>query len=214
MNPTDLLRGFAPRSDASEPFYPNRAVGHAPAMLNSMNLLSAAAVAANVMRAVAARQGTRVKPSAFDKLLDVLENALPEGVAHHCAAEAEAVLNWLAEAPSTLAEEETGVPELDIVRAGDLESRRAIAQWAISEDLDLEAEFYDAERRLWRRVRATPLRLVEDEMASETLVLEVDSARYELAITDIRWLMPVARNPDAAGEEQLADVLPFPSGNR
>jgi hypothetical protein len=206
-----FLRGFAPRHDSNEPFYPDRATGHAPAMLNSMGLLSAATVAARVMQSVSHRAGTRVKKSKFDKLVDVLENAIPEEVFHHCSAEAERVLAWLAEAPTTLADEETGVPELDIVRAGDVESRRAIARWAMDEGLDLEAEFYDAERRLWRRVRATPIDLVDNEShLGETLLLDVDSARYELAITDIRWLMPVGRDPNAAGEAELAEILPFP----
>jgi hypothetical protein len=210
----DFLTGFAPRHDAHEPFYPDRTTGHSPAMLNSMGLLTTATVAANVLRAVAHRSGTRVKPSHIDKLLGVLEHAIPEEVFNHCRAEAERILGWLQEAPSTLAPDETGIPELDIVRAGDLESRRNIALWAMNQDLDLEAEFYDADRRLWRRVRATPVRLVDDdEHLGETLVLEVDAADYELALTDIRWLMPVARDPDAAGETQLADILQFPGGD-
>lgn len=209
MKLSDYLVGFAPRHDSGEAFYPDRATGHAPAMLNSMNLLSAAAVAANVLGAIATRAGTRVKPSSITKLIDILQNALPDEVLHHCEAEAERILTWLAEAPSTRTEEETGVPELDIVRSGDLESRRAVATWAMAEGMDLEAEFYDADRRLWRRVRATPERLEEIE-GSETLTLTVDAARYELAITDIRWLMPVERNPDRAGEAKMADVLPFP----
>lgn len=209
MKPNDFLVGFAPRQDASEAFYPDRASGHAPAMLNSMGLLSAAAVAAHVMRAVAARGGTRVRPAIISKLADLLDNALPDEVFHHCEAEAERILSWLAEAPTTLAMETTGVPELDIVRAGDLDSRRAVASWAMEEGMDLEAEFYDADRRLWRRVRATPERL-EDIEGSETLVLTVDSLLYELSMRDIRWLMPVDRDSAAAGEAEMAEILPFP----
>jgi|SRR5690554_3701558 len=133
-----FLRHLAPRPDAPQPFYPERVEPSAPALLNTMDMLSAAYVGGRLVQAIALRGGTRQKPSAAEGLLRRLSRALPEEVIHHCEAEAERILEWLHEAETLPEPPSPQHPELDLMLASDIESRLQVARQALEQGLDLE----------------------------------------------------------------------------
>lgn len=214
-----FLLGRQPRHDLGETFVPDLVEEHEPALINTMAMLNAAAVGARLLKVVAERGGARLKPSALDKLLDVVHHALPEEVVHHCDDEARRIVEWL-EHPEPIDHDallpDAGLPELDIMRHSDIASRVSVAEYAIAEGMDVELEYYEPERRIWPRIRAEPVDIVfeDDEAAAAAFVeapyfvFEDESGLLHIAVRNVRWLMPVAHRdtPEPAG----ARVLEFP----
>lgn len=216
------LRGLNPRADLRENFYPDQVETYKPALLNAMPLLSATAVATRVLEVVARRGGTRIKPSALERLRQILEHVLPHEVIAHCDDEAQRVLRWLEGEAETIeagsAVEGSETPELDMMFAADLESRISVVEFALREEFDLELEYYDASEEVWPRLRATPLALRTQEGTDEPAETElvVDAALAEplvIPVRSLRWLMPVSRRarPEQPRPPSRGKVLEFPS---
>jgi hypothetical protein len=229
MDWKEFLPGRKPRVDLSEPFAAESFDIDHPALLNQQPVVIAAAVAARLLEIVAMRGGTRVKPSAAEKLRRVLWRALPEPAANLCDDEASRILRWLAD-PDTYeakASETDDTPEIDIILEADIESRISVAQLAIDEGYDLELEYLDPDENVWPRIRCTPLELVgvgadeqadEDEPEEKQPELRADSdfGELDIPIRHIRWLMPVSshRHQRAEGKEKPAGkLLSFPTGD-
>ncbi|TXD34735.1 hypothetical protein FRC98_18050 [Lujinxingia vulgaris] len=198
-----FLRHLAPRPDAQQPFYPERVEPVGPALLPTMDLLSAAYVGGRLIEALALRGGTRVRAGAAGALLKRLSRALPEEVVNHCEAEAERALAWLHEAETLPEPPSPRHPELDLMLSSDVKSRLEVAQRALEEGQGLELERYDAEQHLWFRHRATPLELIDASAGDMQSALRLRDERgdvLEIPLKAIRWLMPVAP-PQKAGDQ-------------
>ncbi|TXD41629.1 hypothetical protein FRC96_03955 [Lujinxingia vulgaris] len=220
------LRHLAPRPDAQQPFYPERVEPVGPALLPTMDLLSAAYVGGRLIEALALRGGTRVRAGAAGALLKRLSRALPEEVVNHCEAEAERALSWLHEAETLPEPPSPQHPELDLMLSSDVKSRLEVAQRALEEGQGLELERYDAEQHLWFRHRATPLELIDAGAGDLQSALRLRDERgdtLEVPLKAIRWLMPVAlssKTKDAATKgatsseapPQGGELLSFPFG--
>lgn len=195
-------------------FYPDKVDVEKPVLLNTMGPMSAAFVGARLLRAMAARGGTRVRPSASEKLEGLIGRALPDEVLHHCEAEAERILEWLdLELPAEdLLQSASPSPELDIMVAADLESRLSVARFALEEDYDLELEYFDEESKSWPRLRAALLE-ISDESAADfhtALLLRDAQGEWEVPLKHVRWLMPVPPRSYDEDDDKGADVLQFP----
>ena len=203
---SDLLRGIGQRADLQEAFAPDLTDTHQPALLNTMPTLNAAFVAARVLYVISKRGGTKVKSPHLERLTAILEKALPEEVQHHCDEEARRILDWLEFPPTPKKDDE--IPELEVMHAGDIASRVATTDYALQEGYDLELEYYDPERKIWPRLRATPLRIEHPEDEPSFVVVEHASGKAEITFENIRWLMPVRRLKRATHPD--ARVLQFP----
>ncbi|RAL21150.1 hypothetical protein DL240_13535 [Lujinxingia litoralis] len=216
-----FLNHLAPRQDARQPFYPERLEPVAPALLNTMDVLSAAYLGGRLLVAIALRGGTRQKPSSSERLVKRLRRALPEEVVHHLEAEAELILEWLHEAETRPDAPSPRHPEIDLMLAADVESRLELVRLALREGADLELERYDQEDRRWLRHRATPLELIDaqaGDLKSAVVLRDERGECVEVPIKAIRWLMPVsprqASSPAPPPEPPPAEVLSFPFGGR
>jgi len=205
---TKFFKGIGKRRDLSESFYPDMVDTHEPALLNQMPALTAAAVGARLMKVLADKGATRVKPSAVKSLLEVLEHALPEDVRHHADDEVVRIINWLQFPPEPVDPEDQD-PQKRIMHEGDVETRIATAEYALQNDFDLELEYWSPDRKIWPHRRARPIRVERGETVDDAyLVIEHPFGRSEIAFVDVRWLMPVERREITTVKE--ARVLEFP----
>lgn len=213
-----ILRHWGPRGDIDGEFYPDRTEVEKPVLLNKMGPVAAGFVAARVLRAVVGRGGSLVKPSAVEKLEDLLSRGLSEDVVHHCEAEAERILEWIERRPvadETDGRRASGESDFDVMMSADVESRLSVADFALEEDYDLELEYFDEETGRWPRISARLLEIRDREAADfETaLRLKDRQGRFEVSLKHVRWLMPIpevpwSRQPESEGGE----VLEFPGG--
>ncbi len=210
-----ILSNFGPREDAHRSFYPDQVDHEGPVLLNENGPLLAAFVAARVLRAVAARRGTRVSPGKVERLERLVSRGLSEEVVHHCEAEAEQILRWLEDPPEPQEVSPSGyskTPELDVMMVADLESRLSVATFAIDEGYDLELEYFDEESGTWPRIRAHLIDVEDAEAADNqtALLLEEGGQRFSVPLRSVRWLMPVAPLPVSEEEHRGGDLLEFP----
>ena len=222
MDWKDFLPGRNPREDISEPFAADAFDVEHPALLTDNAVLCAAAVAARALEILAMRGGTRIKPSSAEKLRRLVWRALPKSAANLCDDEAFRTMRGLTEGAALEAEPGslTDTPEVDIMFEADIESRISVAQFALDEGYDLELEYLDSQAQIWPRIRCTPIELITietDERDDETaLVVDSDFGEFDIAIHNIRWLMPVSSHQHrrAHGTKKPAGkLLNFPSGN-
>jgi hypothetical protein len=234
MDWKDFLAGRKPRADLAEPFAADSFDVEHPALLNSQPALNAAAVAARLLEIVAHRGGTRVKPSAVEKLRRVLWRALPGPATHLCDDEASRILRWLthpeayeADASQADASERSETPEVDIMFEADLDSRISVARLALDEGYDLELEYLDPQENIWPRIRCTPIELLNleadvDQASPEAesepvLLVDSDFGDLQIPLHHVRWLMPVSshRHRRAEGKQKPAGkLLSFPTGDQ
>ncbi len=209
-----FLKRWGPRHDARSEFYPEKFDPERPVLINGMGPMAAAFVGARVLRAVALRGGTRLKPSALEKFEQLVAKGLPEEVIHHCEAEAEQILEWL-ERPPPVEDPElkptSATPELDIMVAADLQSRLSVAAFALEEGFDLELEYFDDDSGQWPRIRASLDGIEGGDAADFQTALELSDAQgdFVIPLKYVRWLMPVAPRPKG-DPPKGADVLKFP----
>ncbi len=211
-----ILSRWGPREDVGDEFYPDGLDVERPVLINTMGPLAAALVAARLLRAVVARGGSVVAPSAVKKLEALLSRGMSQDVVHHCQAEAERILDWIDRCPST--EESAGDADSDLglMMAADLQSRLSVAHFALEEGYDLELEYYDESSRSWPRIRACLQGIDGAESADfdTCLRLRDSTGEFLVPLKYVRWLMPVS--PDSIGDggqpgsEGGGDVLPFP----
>lgn len=221
MDWQDFLPGLQPRDDLQQDFAAESFEADQPALLTNHTVMTAALVAARVLEIVAHRGGTRIKPSALERLRRIIARALPEAAVNLCNDEAERVLRWLTKAEAYRGEEPPGrgeSPEVDIMFDADIESRISVAQFALEEGFDLELEYLDDDRNIWPRVRCTPVELLTvegDDGADEpALLLDCDFGELEIPIHHVRWLMPVSSRPQRRTKKKPgAKVLTFPTGD-
>lgn len=225
MNWNEFLTGLAPREDLPEPFGADELEVEQPALLNKASVVTAAAVAARVLEVVALRGGTRLKPSAIERMRRIIEKALPESAVNLCEDEAARVLRWLTEAAPYEGEQppqggDEQAPGVDIVFEADIASRISVAEFALEEGYDLDMEYLDREQDIWPRVRCTPREVIEpeDDDGAPILRVESDFGELRIPVDHIRWLMPVSshehrRAADDEGDSK-GELLEFPSGDR
>lgn len=205
---SQFFRGIGKRTDLDESWYPGLVNTHEPALLNQMPALAAAAVGARLLKVLADRGGTRVKPSSVTSLLEVLEHALPEDVRNHVDDEVTRIINWLRFPPTPIDSEDKD-PQMRLMHEGDVETRIATAEYALENDFDLELEYWSPDRKIWPHRRARPIRVEREETVDDAyLVIEHEHGNSEIAFIDVRWLMPVERRQIHKVDE--ADVLQFP----
>lgn len=200
--------GKTPRHDLNESFPASMVETKGPALLGDREPLSAALVAAYVLRAAAGRGGTRVKPSSTDDAIATFERALGDDARRWCEDEAERVARWCVEPPSEEVEELEG--DLAVMASADQESRLLVVSWAIDEGFDLEIEWYDDEEERWPRMRVTPVDVSEVDGESE-IIVQTTLARISIPVANVRWVMPVQRREEP--RPKLARVLAFPFGS-
>jgi hypothetical protein len=210
-----FLKSWGPRPESTAPFYPDQVEPEHPVLLNRTPLLAAGFVAARLLHAIALRGGSPVRPATLERLENLLAHGLSEEALHHCQAEAEAILAWLESPPPLEAPPETQGPatDLDLMVAADLQSRLSVARFALEEGYDLELEYYDEDRRIWPRIKA-PLLEIEDPEAADfqtALLLQDRNGAFSVPLKFVRWLMPVAPEPDDpdAPTAPGAEVIPF-----
>lgn len=210
-----ILRRWAPRGDVEKPFYPDREDAEKPVLLNANGPLAAAFVAARLLRAVVARGGSRVKPSAVQTLEELIARGLSESVIHHCEAETERILEWINARPlidDDTGHEVSGAPDFEVMINADLESRLSVARFALEEGYGLELEYFDDDSATWPRRRAE----LEDIEGAEpadfetALRLRDREGPFDVELRHIRWLMPVADIEIDRSETSGGDVLEFP----
>ena len=208
MKLQDLLRGRAPREDLQAPFPPLLVDPTGPALLTEMPAISAALVAAHLLRVTAMRGGTRIQPSSLETLIRQLERSVTDDVRAHAREEALRTADWIDNAPAP-DEVDVAPPrdELEHMRRSDTDSRLQVARWAYDHELDLEMEWYDADADAWPRGRVHVVD-VDADAERPALVIEHRGREERVDIVDIRLLMPVERidRPTATG----ARVLMFP----
>lgn len=212
-----ILRRWGPRDDIARQFYPEREEVEQPVLLNGMGPLAAGLVATRLLRAVVARRGSLIKPSAVEKLERLLARGLSDEVVHHCEAEAERILEWIERRPTTDVDvppggKISGEPDFDVMVSADLESRLSVATFALEEGYDLELEYFDESTSSWPRTRAE-LMAIEEPQARDfqtSLQLRDQRGEFEVAVKYIRWLMPVPARSRQADDEDGGDVVEFP----
>jgi len=205
---SQFFRGVGKRTDLGESWYPDLVDTHEPALLNKMPALAAAAVAGRLLKVLADKGATRVKPSAVHGLLEVLEHALPEDVRNHADDEVTRIIHWLRFPPEPRDPEDED-PQMRLMHEGDVESRIVMAEYALENDLDLELEYWSPDRKIWPHRRARPVRVERGETVDDAyLVIEHQYGNSEIAFVDVRWLMPVERRDIHRVDE--ARVLQFP----
>lgn len=208
---SQFFRGVGKRLDLGDTWYPDLVDSHEPALLNQMPALAAAAVAARLLKVLADRGATRVKPSSVASLLEVLEHALPEDVRHHADDEVTRIIAWLRFPPEPRDPEDED-PQMRIMHEGDVETRIATAEYALENDFDLELEYWSPDRKIWPHRRARPVRIERGETVDDAfLVIEHEYGNSEIAFVDVRWLMPVERRKIHRSDE--AKVLTFPGAD-
>lgn len=213
----DFFRGMAPRDDVQSDFPAANIEQEQPVWISREEVLAGAAIAARVLETVANRGGTRLGASAFTALRRAVANGLDESARNLCEDEARRVLRWLEEAREAALADSDEPPEVDVMYASDLESRVSVAQFAIEEGFDLEMEYYDDERETWPRLRCEPLSVKyesDDVDEDVSLRFEGQHGEREVALRQVRWLMPVERRPrHLAGEKkEPGEVIRFPVG--
>lgn len=213
-----ILKRWGPRRDGDSEFYPDGVENEGPVLLNEAGPMAAAFVGARVLRAVVARRGTVLRPAFIERLEKLLARGLSEEVVHHCEAEAELILEWIAHAPPVDEPEalvSSTSPELDMMMAADLESRLSVARFALDEGYDLELEYFDEDSRTWPRIRAS-LEGIEGVEAADfqtTLELMSRDGEIDVALKHVRWLMPVPARPIPEPPERPGgEVVEFPGG--
>ena len=213
INWREVLQGLGPRRDLGENWPAALAEALAPALLPGGQAVVAVRVAARVMLVIAQRGGTRVRVSALERAISVLNKSLPEEVQRHADDEAARALRWLEERPAPEQGAAAPLPELRIMEQADVGVRREIAALAIAEGLDLEMEYHDEEAERWPRRRVMPLEVTEAE-ALRFLAQPGEEAE-EVALRRIRWLMPVQPlPPPPMPQAPTGRVLRFPGPAR
>lgn len=233
----EFLTGRRARDDIFDSFPPDKMGDYQPALLNAAEVVAAARVAARVLHVIAQRGGSRINPGAVDRLIDLLGEAMPEAAEPLCEDEAARIVDWLETAeqlPPDQRENSTLPPELDLMLAADIESRISVARFALSEDFDLELEYFDTETNTWPRIRCQPHEITyqdqesaEDNTTSDEegsgaveginpiLVVERRDDIFRLPIKNIRWLMPVSRKEKPAEQSPAGEsggrLLRFPT---
>ena len=230
-----FLTGRRVREDIYHSFPPEDLDDYQPALLNEGSVLSAARVAARLLQVVAKRGGSRVDSTAIERLLSLLDESIPDSATPQCDDEAARILDWLETAEQVPPDERdhaTLPPELDLMLGADIESRISVAQFAIEQGHNLELEYFKESDNTWPRFRCEPIEVLdepddaeptddeqdedggeEDTAGGPVLRVERRGAQLDLPVKNIRWLMPVTRDPEADEEamrEQLGKVLDFP----
>lgn len=210
-----ILRRWAPRDDMDREFYADHEEIEQPVLVNTMGPMAAAMVAARLLRAVVVRRGSLIRPSAVEKLEQLLGRGLPDEVVHHCEAEAERILEWIERRPTVgepAPEGAGGEPDFDVMVKADLESRLSVAIFALDEGYDLELEYFDEETSSWPRTRAQLLDIADPEAADFQTTLQLRDQRgdFEISVKYVRWLMPIPPRPESDDGEQGGEVLQFP----
>ena len=230
-----FLSGRSPRDDIFDSFPPERMGDYQPALLPSAQMVIAARVGARLLQILSQRGGTRVDATTLENMMEVLGESMPDGAEPLCDDEVARILNWLETAeplPPEEREQDTLPPALDLMLAADIESRVSVAQFAISEGVDLEMEYYDPDNNTWPRIRCTPTSIrdaVDEDMAVRTEPEEVDEGAdrstliegvsepvlvvdrgddsFGIPLKNIRWLMPVRPRPkrDTSADEPDSD---------
>ncbi|GEM_PF-2133518 len=228
-----FLSGRSPRDDIFDSFPPERMGDYQPALLPSAQMVIAARVGARLLQILSQRGGTRVDATTLENMMEVLGESMPDGAEPLCDDEVARILNWLETAeplPPEEREQDTLPPALDLMLAADIESRVSVAQFAISEGVDLEMEYYDPDNNTWPRVRCTPTSIrdaVDEDMAVRTepeevdegadrstliegvsepvLVVERGDDSFGIPLKNIRWLMPVRPRPEPEEAEPDSD---------
>ncbi|MEM1349327.1 MAG: hypothetical protein AAGI01_12270 [Myxococcota bacterium] len=213
MSWTDWFAQRSPRGDLQESFPNDLLEDDAPLLLQSIEYVSSLIVAVRVLHAIAARGGTRLKPSMWDDLARRTQRVLPEHVVHHAEDEARRILEWLERAVKERGPEEEKPPELALMSEADLKVRASVASFAMGAGLDLEFEYHDELEDLWLRLRATPVEI--DEM-EDTLRVTAGAAPISIPFASIRWLMPVRHKEDGVVVRPRPEgkVLRFPFGTK
>jgi len=222
MDWRDFLTGLRPREDLYETFPPDKRTDYEPTLLNDGSVLVAARVAARLLFIVAKRGGSRIGPEPLEKLVGLLDGALPDTAPPHCDEEAARILDWLETAdtvPPAQRDHERMPPDLDLMLGSDIESRISVAEFAMDQDHDLELEYFDEATNSWPRIRCRPTAIHRTDDHPDELDprLEVEQGEetFELPVRTIRWLMPVTRHPERptgpSAREQMGEVLDFPT---
>jgi hypothetical protein len=213
---SDFLLGLAARADLHADFPAVNFDQDQPVWLSREEILTAAVIAARVLEVVAKRGGTRLGSTAFESLRKTVARGLDTSARNLCDDEARRVLRWLEEAEPAAEDQLEGPPEVDVMYASDLESRVSVARFALEEGYDLEMEYYDADRETWPRVRCTPVavRNLENPKEEVSLRFEGQHGEREVALRQVRWLMPVTRRstPDGVPRKEPGEVIRFPAG--
>lgn len=206
----NFFHGTAPRADVNDDFPPNMAEPESPALVSGAAALSALAVAARLLDVLARRGATRIKSSDVEHLLDVARRALGDGSSALCDDEVLRILNWLENPPHDTQAAE--IPELAVMHEADVADRIAALEYAQSQGLDVELQYYDLHRKTWPRTYGTVVR-VQNIDDVPVLFLDQDGIVIEIECEQIRWVMPVsARN--RPHKHRPADVLTFPFGKK
>lgn len=210
-----ILDRWRPRSDADREFYPEFEEIDQPVLLNAMGPMTAALVGARLLRAVVARRGSILKPSAVEKLERLVARGLPDEVVHHCENEAEQILEWIDRGPVADGEhplKPTGLPDFDTMVSADIDSRLSVAQFALDEGYDLELEYFDEDSGIWPRIEAQILAIegAEAKDFQTALRLRTTDGVFEIPVKFVRWLMPIAAQQ--WDDDEGGDVLEFPGG--
>ncbi|MFB6350282.1 MAG: hypothetical protein ABEK29_00615, partial [Bradymonadaceae bacterium] len=77
MDWRDFLNGLRPREDLYETFPPDKRTDYEPTLLNEGSVLVAARVAARLLFIIAKRGGSRISAEPLEKLVHILDGALP-----------------------------------------------------------------------------------------------------------------------------------------
>ncbi len=199
------FRGRAARPDLNDAFPADLIETRGPALLGESRATTAALVGAQLLRLVARAGGTRVKPSAADRAIDLLARVVSEDAQRWCEDEARRIAHWCVDEPDA-------EPEVDgdrgVMASADRDARVAVIAWAIQAGLDVELEWYDETEDRWPRLRATPLR-TESADGEDVVVVKTALADIVIPIANLRWLMPVERRVVAA--PKVGRVLAFPT---
>lgn len=206
----DWFTRRAPREDLQDP-YPNDLLeDDAPLLLQSLEHVSAVIVAARVMHAIAAKGGSRLKPSLWEGLVARVTRVVPSHVVSLAEDEARRILGWLDRpAAEQLDQEDEESSDLALMSEADLKVRASVASFAMESGLDLEFEYHDEIDDLWLRLRATPV-----EVDEEVLRVTAGAGPITIAFASIRWLMPVRHKDDGVVVRPRPEgkVLRFPFG--
>jgi hypothetical protein len=235
-----FLTGRRVREDLYHSFPPEDLDDYQPALLNEGSVLSAARVAARLLQVVAKRGGSRVDATAIERLISILDEAMPDSATPQCDDEAARILDWLETAEQVPPDERdhaTLPPELDLMLGAGIEDRISVAKFAIEQGHNLELEYFEESDSTWPRFRCEPIEVLDEpddapagdgqrddegedgaedeteEVGAPILRVERRGEQLDLPVRNIRWLMPVTRDAetdDEAMREQLGKVLDFP----
>lgn len=206
----NFFYGAAARADVNDVFPPALTEPDGPVLISGPSALSAFAVAARLLDVLARRGATRVKTSDLEPLLEMARRGLSDGSFSQCDDEVLRILSWLENPPHD--EAAPVMPELAVMHEADVADRIAALEYARSQGLDVELQYYDLHRKTWPRTFGTVVRVqtIDDV---PVLFLDQDGIVIEIECEQIRWVMPVSAR-HRPHKNRPAEVLTFPFGKK